>query len=127
MKIGIIGVGMLGEAVALNLLNLGFQVSVYNRTKEKVSKVEKNGAIVMNSPKLVADNSELIIIIVKDANAVKEISFGKEGITESKNKKLIVADMSTIDPVESKNIANEFQQNHIQKLEIPVMLSLIHI
>ena len=110
MKIGIIGVGMLGEAVALNLLNLGFEVSVYNRTKEKVSKVEKNGAIVMNSPKLVADNSELIIIIVKDANAVKEISFGKEGITESKNKKLIVADMSTIEPTESKEIANNFKQ-----------------
>ena len=50
MKIGIIGIGMLGEAVALNLLNLGFDVSVYNRTKEKVIEVEKNGAIVMNSP-----------------------------------------------------------------------------
>nr|AIE90831.1 2-hydroxy-3-oxopropionate reductase (mmsB) [uncultured marine thaumarchaeote AD1000_07_E11] len=121
MKIGIIGVGMLGEAVVLNLLNLGFQVSVYNRTKEKVSKVEKNGAIVMNSPKLVADNSELIIIIVKDAVAVKEVSFGKEGIIESKNKKLIVADMSTIEPTESKEIADNFKQNQIQKLEIPVM------
>ena len=121
MKIGIIGVGMLGEAVALNLLNLGFQVSVYNRTKEKVSKVEKNGAKVMNSPKLVADNSELIIIIVKDAIAVKDVSFGKNGIIKSKNKNLIVADMSTIDSTESKDIANEFQKNHIQKLEIPVM------
>ena len=121
MKIGIIGVGMLGEAVALNLLNLGFEVSVYNRTKEKVSEVEKNGAIVMNSPKLVADNSELIIIIVKDAVAVKEVSFGKEGITESKNKKIIVADMSTIEPTESKEIADNFKQKQIQKLEIPVM------
>ena len=121
MKIGIIGVGMLGEAVALNLLNLGFQVSVYNRTKEKVSKVKKNGAIVMNSPKLVADNSELIIIIVKDAVAVKEVSFGKEGIIETKNKKLIVADMSTIEPKESKEIADNFKQKQIQKLEIPVM------
>ncbi len=41
MKIGIIGIGMLGEAVALNLLNLGFDVSVYNRTKEKTAEVEK--------------------------------------------------------------------------------------
>ena len=46
MKIGIIGVGMLGEAVALNLLNLGFQVSVYNRTKEKLSKVEKKSQLI---------------------------------------------------------------------------------
>ena len=83
MKIGIIGIGMLGEAVA--------------------------------------EKTELVIIIVKDAIAVREVSFGKNGIIESGNKKLIVADMSTIDSVESKNIANEFQQNKIQKLEIPVM------
>jgi len=121
MKIGIIGIGILGEAVALNLLSLGFEVSVYNRTKEKVSKVEKNGAIVMNSPKLVADNSELIIIVVKDANAVREVSFGEEGITESKNEKLIVADMSTIESIEAKEIADKFKQKQIQKLEIPVM------
>ena len=121
MKIGIIGTGMLGEAVALNLLNLGFDVSVYNRTKEKVTKVEKNGATVMNSPKAVADNSELIIIIVKDASAVKEVSFGKNGIIESENKKLIVADMSTIEPSESREIADKFEQKQIQKLEIPVM------
>ena len=121
MKIGIIGIGMLGEAVALNLLNSGYDVAVYNRTKEKTIEVEKKGAKVMDSPKTVAENVELIIIIVKDSIAVKEVSFGKNGIIESKNKKLIVADMSTIDSIESKNIANQFQQNHIQKLEIPVM------
>ena len=121
MKIGIIGIGMLGKAVALNLLNLGYDVSVYNRTKEKIIEIEKKGAIVMDSPKTMAENVELIIIIVKDAAAVKEISFGEKGIIESKNKKLIVADMSTIDSVESKYIATKFQQNNIQKLEIPVM------
>jgi len=121
MKIGIIGIGMLGEAVAENLLNLGYDISVYNRTKEKARGVEIKGATVMSSPKAVAENAELVIIIVKDAVAVREVSFGKNGIIESTNKKLIVADMSTIDSVESKNIANEFQRNKIQKLEIPVM------
>ena len=121
MKIGIIGIGMLGEAVAENLLNLGYDISVYNRTKEKARGVEIKGATIMSSPKAVAENAELVIIIVKDAVAVREVSFGKNGIIESTNKKLIVADMSTIDSVESKNIANEFQQNKIQKLEIPVM------
>ena len=121
MKIGIIGIGMLGEAVALNLLNSGYDVAVYNRTKEKTIEVEKKGAKVMDSPKTVAENVELIIIIVKDSIAVREVAFGKNGIIESKNRKLIVADMSTIDSIESKNIANQFQQNHIQKLEIPVM------
>ncbi|MDC0605134.1 NAD(P)-dependent oxidoreductase [Nitrosopumilus sp.] len=121
MKIGIIGIGMLGEAVVLNLLNSGHNVSVYNRTKEKTIEVEKKGAKVMDSPKIMAENVELIIIVVKDAGAVRDVSFGEKGIIESKNKKLIVADMSTIDSTESKNIANQFQKNNIQKLEIPVM------
>jgi len=121
MKIGIIGIGMLGEAVVLNLLNSGYDVAVYNRTKEKTIEVEKKGAKVMDSPKTVAENVELVIIIVKDSIAVREVAFGENGIIESKNKKIIVADMSTIDSIESKNIAKQFQQNHIQKLEIPVM------
>jgi len=121
MKIGIIGIGMLGEAVVLNLLTSGYDVAVYNRTKEKTIEVEKKGAKVMDSPKTVAENAELIIIIVKDSTAVREVAFGENGIIESKNEKLIVADMSTIDSTESKKIANQFQQNHIQKLEIPVM------
>jgi 3-hydroxyisobutyrate dehydrogenase len=121
MKIGVIGIGMLGEAVVLNLLTSGYDVAVYNRTKEKTIEVEKKGAKVMDSPKTVAENVELVIIIVKDSIAVREVAFGENGIIESKNKKIIVADMSTIDSIESKNIANQFQQNHIQKLEIPVM------
>ena len=121
MKIGIIGIGMLGEAITLNLLNLGYDVAVYNRTIEKTIEVEKKGATVMESPKSLADKSELLIIIVKDANAVKEVSFAKNGIIESKNKKIVVADMSTIDPNESKNIAEKFNEKHIKKIEIPVM------
>ena len=120
-KIGIIGLGMLGNAVALHLLDLGFEVTVFNRTKEKTIQVREKGAKVMTSPKEVAENSELIITIVKDAAAVKEISFEKDGITEGKHEKLIVADMSTIDPSESKNISRKFQEHNIHKLDIPVM------
>ena len=121
MKIGIIGIGILGNAVALRLLDLGYEVTVYNRTQGKTNEVEKKGAHIVSSPKIMAEKVEMIIIIVKDAKAVKEVSFGKNGIIEGKNNKLIVADMSTIDPVESKNIAKEFQQYQIEKLEIPVM------
>ena len=74
MKIGVIGIGMLGEAIVLNLLNLGQDVAVYNRTKEKTMRVEKNGAKVMEYPKAVAENTELEIIEVKDAIAVREVS-----------------------------------------------------
>ena len=121
MKVGIIGLGMLGNAVALHLLDSGFEVTVYNRTQEKTRQAKEKGAKVATSPKEIAENSELIITIVKDANAVKEISFEKDGIIEGSHEKLIVADMSTIDPVESKNIAKKFQEYNIHKLDIPVM------
>ena len=121
MKVGIIGLGMLGNAVALHLLEAGFKLTVFNRTKEKLSQVIKKGAKSVETPKEVAENSELVIIIVKDADAVKQISFEENGIIEGKHKKLIVADMSTIDPTESKKISRKFQENNIQKLDIPVM------
>jgi len=120
-KIGIIGMGMLGNAVALHLLDSGFEVTVYNRTKEKTMQAREKGAKVVTSPKEIAENSELIITVVKDAAAVKEISFEKDGIIEGKHEKLIVADMSTIDPTESKNISRKFQEHNIHKLDIPVM------
>ncbi len=120
-KVGVIGLGMLGNAVAEHLFDSGFQVSAYNRTKEKTVNLKNKGVKIFTSPKDIAINSELVIIIVKDAKAVKEISFGKNGIIEGKHKKLIVADMSTIDPTESKNISKQFQDNDIYKLDIPVM------
>jgi 3-hydroxyisobutyrate dehydrogenase len=120
-KIGLIGSGMLGNAVALHLLDLNFKVTAYNRTKEKTSQLQEKGATIVESPKQVAENSELVIIVVKDADAVKQISFEKNGIVESIHEKLIVADMSTIDPTESKNISKKFQDFNINKLDIPVM------
>ncbi|WP_428326707.1 NAD(P)-dependent oxidoreductase [Nitrosopumilus sp.] len=120
-KIGIIGLGMLGNAVALHLLDSGFEVTVFNRNKDKTIQTKEKGAVVVDSPKDVAQKSDLVIIIVKDADAVKEVSFGKNGIATGENKELIVADMSTIDPSESKNISEKFQEFGINKLDIPVM------
>ena len=120
-KIGIIGLGMLGNAVVLHLLESGFDITVYNRTKEKTVQIREKGVKVALSPKELAENVELAIIVVKDTDAVKQVSFEKDGIIESKNEKLIVADMSTINPSESKNISEKFLEYNIQKLDIPVM------
>ena len=120
-KIGIIGTGMLGNAVALHLLDEGFEVTAYNRTKEKTIQLKEKGVKIVTSPKEVAENSELVITIVKDANAVKEISFESNGIVKGVHEGLIVADMSTIDPEESKIISKKFSENNITKLDIPVM------
>ena len=120
-KVGIIGLGMLGNAVALHLLDSGFEITVYNRSKEKTLQIKEKGARVASSPKEVAEQVELLIIVVKDAEAVKQVSFQKDGIAEAKNEKLIVADMSTINPSESKNISEKFLGYNIKKLDIPVM------
>jgi len=120
-RIGIIGTGMLGNAVGLHLLKLGFDLTVYNRTKEKTNELKNNGAIVADSPKSVAENSELIIIVVKDADVVKEVAFGKNGIIDGNHEGLVVADMSTINPVESKKISKKFLEHKIIKLDTPVM------
>jgi 3-hydroxyisobutyrate dehydrogenase len=120
-KIGIIGTGMLGNAVGLHLLKSGFDLTVYNRTKEKTNELKNNGAQVVDSPKSVAENSELIIIVVKDADVVKEVSFGKNGIIDGKHEGLTIADMSTINPAESKKISKNFLEHKIIKLDIPVM------
>ncbi len=120
-RIGIIGTGMLGSAVAQRLLNSGYKIAVYNRTIKKAEPLAAIGATVCQTPKEVAKSSDLVITIVKDSCAVSEVSFGKDGIIEGNHDGLTVADMSTINPQDSISIAKRFQENKIEMLEIPVM------
>ena len=121
MKIGIIGTGMLGEAVGLHLLDVGYEVIVFNRTKEKTENLKKNGAIVVESPKHVAENSDLVITVVKDADAVNEVIFGSSGLIIGKHDGMCIADMSTVNPNSSKEISEKVTTEGIDYLEIPVM------
>lgn len=120
-RIGIIGTGMLGSAVATRLLKSGYKVSVYNRTQEKSEKLKEFGAVVTDTPKNLASVSDLVIIVVKDADAVESISFGKDGIVSGKHDDLTVVDMSTTNPVASKKIAKKFADQGIPMLDTPVM------
>ena len=120
-KIGIIGTGMLGEAVGLHLLDSGFKVIVFNRTKDKVKNLVKHGAITVDTPKDVAEKSELIITVVKDASAVSDVAFGEDGIIHGTHDELTIADMSTINPNSAKEISQKFSDSGISFLEIPVM------
>jgi len=120
-KIGLVGTGILGNAVGLHLLESGYSLTAYNRTKEKTAELEKKGATIVDSPKKVTESSDLVITCVKDASAVRQVSFEKNGIIEGKHSDLIVADMSTINPIETRKIASEFKKNGITMLDIPVM------
>ena len=121
MKIGIVGTGMLGEAVGLHLLDVGYEITVFNRSKEKTEKLENKGAIVVDSPKNVAENSELVIMVVKDANAVKDVVFGDCGILAGRHEGMCIADMSTINPNSTREISKKVTENGIDYMEIPVM------
>ena len=120
-KIGIIGTGMLGEAVGLHLLDSKYEVTVYNRTKDKVENLVKHGAVAVESPKDVAGISEIVITVVKDASAVSDVAFGNNGIIYGKHDDLVVADMSTINPNSAKDISQKFSDSGVSFLEIPVM------
>lgn len=121
MDVGIIGTGLLGRAVASRLLSTGHKVTAYNRTREKTQSIESQGACIANSPKEVAENSNLVITIVKDSTAVDSVSFGKEGIVEGRHDGLVVADMSTINPLSSRKIAKRFEPLGITMIDTPVM------
>lgn len=112
---------MLGRAVATRLLKSGYKVSVYNRTQEKAEKLKDLGAVVTDTPKDLAGVSDLVIIVVKDADAVESVSFGKDGIVNGKHDNLTVTDMSTTNPVSSKKIAKKFLDQGIPMLDTPVM------
>ncbi len=121
MKIGIVGTGMLGEAVGLHLLDVGYEITVFNRSKEKTEKLENKGALVVDSPKNVAENSELVIMVVKDANAVKDVVFGDCGILAGRHEGMCIADMSTINPNSTREISKKVTEDGIDYMEIPVM------
>lgn len=120
-KIGLIGTGMLGKAVGMHLLKSGYSLVAYNRTKDKTKELEINGAEIADSPKDVALKSDVVITVVKDAEAVKKISFEKDGIIFGNHEGLVVCDMSTINPIESKKIFEKFRENNLIMLDTPVM------
>ena len=120
-KIGLVGIGILGEAVGLHLLESGHSITAYNRTKSKTSNLEKNGAIIVGTPKNVAESSELVITCVKDADAVEQILFSQDGIVAGKHDGLAVAEMSTINPSSAIQNSKRLGEEGINSLEIPVM------
>ena len=121
MKIGIVGTGMLGEAVGLHLLDVGYEIIVFNRSNEKTKNLKKNGATVVESPKEVAKNTDLVIIVVKDADAVNDVIFGDYGILAGNHEGMCIADMSTVNPNSTKEISEKVVAAGTDYLEIPVM------
>ncbi len=121
MRVGLVGTGLLGNAVGLHILKSGYELTVFNRTKTKTKQLQENGARVVDTPKEVAENSDIVFTVVKNADVVRKVSFGDSCISCGKHDGLVVADMSTINPIASKEIAIEFAKKGIVMLDTPVM------
>ncbi len=98
MKIGFIGLGIMGGPMALNLLKNGVPLNVYNRTKEKAGEHIKKGAIFLDTPKELAKESNIIILMLSNSNALSNILEGNFGLLEGLKSEKIIINMSTIEP-----------------------------
>jgi 3-hydroxyisobutyrate dehydrogenase len=120
MRVGVAGLGLMGSGIAKRLINNGHQVSVYNRTRSK-SQHFSNKATIVSSPKELAQSCDLVITVVTNFDALNDVLFGSEGVIESGNSNLVVADVSTISPAQSEHCARQLRSTGIEMLGVPVM------
>ena len=120
MKIGFIGLGIMGEPMALNLLKAGFPLTVFNRTARRMDKLLAAGAAGAYSPREVAAKSDVVITIVTDSPDVEEVVLGENGILSGLHTGSVVIDMSTISPAVTRKLAAEIERKGGEMLDAPV-------
>ena len=120
MKIGYIGLGIMGQPAARNILRAGYALGVWARRLASTDALASNGATVYPSAKALAADSDIIITNVSDSPDVEAIVLGENGISSGIRPGGIVIDMSTIAPSVVKHIANELQQAGAFFLDAPV-------
>ncbi len=119
-KIGFIGLGVMGKPMAKNVLAAGYPMTVWNRTRSKMDELLVIGAKGANSPKEVAENSDIVITMLTDSPDVENVLLGPSGVIEGAMKGLIVIDMSTISPEATRRIAENLAEKGVKMLDAPV-------
>lgn len=119
-NIGFIGLGIMGRPMTLNLMKAGYEVIVYDINKDAVDKLVAQGARGASTPKEVGENSDVIITMVPNGQHVKEAVLGENGVAKGAKAGSVVIDMSSITPVESRQIAEELSKVGIEMLDAPV-------
>ena len=120
MKIGFIGLGIMGHPMSLNLLNAGYDVFVHARRPEMMSALSTAGATACTTSVEVAENAVIIFICVSDTHDVEQVLFGEGGIDNSLKKDSVVVDMSTISPSATRKFATQLKEKDIHMLDAPV-------
>jgi 3-hydroxyisobutyrate dehydrogenase-like beta-hydroxyacid dehydrogenase len=119
-KLGFIGLGIMGQPMALNLIKAGFEVSVFNRTRDKAAPLEKAGARVAATPAEAARDADFVMSIVSDSAASEQVITGKDGVIEGLKPGAIVLDSATISPVVSRKLACHVAGKQASFLDAPV-------
>ena len=120
MKIGWIGTGVMGAAMAGHLQAAGHELHVYNRSMDKAASLVQNGARPCGSPADVATGSEIVFTMVGLPSDVESVYLGKDGILDAGGPCRIVVDMTTSRPELARTIAQEASSRGMESLDAPV-------
>lgn len=118
--IGFIGLGIMGQGMARNLLKAGFSVNVWNRTGSKMTSLIEIGANNTDSPADLASKSDIVITCVSDTPDVEAVVLGENGVIYGLKEGSLLVDMSTISPQTTREIADRLAQKGVHMLDAPI-------
>lgn len=120
LKIGYIGLGLMGKSMARNILKAGFPLLVHNRSQAAVDELTSEGAIRVNSPAEMAAQVDVIFTNLPDSPDVELVALGPDGILAGAHPGLIFVDNSTIKPAASRLVAAKLAEAGVLSLDAPV-------
>ncbi len=120
MRVGFVGLGTMGGAMAANAARAGFEVSAWNRTPGRADQLKELGVALRESPAKVAAASDVVITIVSDTPDVEAVLFGPDGVAAGAEHGSLVIDMSTISPSATRDFAGRLAQTDVAMLDAPV-------
>jgi 3-hydroxyisobutyrate dehydrogenase len=120
MRVGFVGLGTMGGAMAANVARAGFEVSAWNRTPGRAAELGELGVRLVASPAAVAAASEVVVTIVSDTPDVESVLFGEAGVAAGATPGSIVVDMSTIAPSATRDFAARLAADEVHMLDAPV-------
>ena len=118
-KIGFIGIGLMGLPMSKNLVKAGYNLTVFNRSKNKAEPLKEFGAKISNTLKDAVDGSDIVITMLTDDTAVDEV-MNNDDFTKSLKSGAIVIDMSSVKPTTATKHGNNLKLKNINYLDAPV-------
>ena len=120
MKVGFIGLGIMGRPMALNLVKRGYALTVWSRREQSMRPLLDVGARGAANAAAVAAGADVVFSVLPDAADVRQVMLGAHGVAEAAKEGLIAVDMSTICPLAARQIADELKKSGIEFLDAPV-------